>query len=213
MQCRYNPTMPGRSPSSSQRNVWDLICTVKKCLRLESRGLSRLTLLLSAFPSHHRSSSHCSKGCPSGACPGDSAPSKGPSAQSLCLLLQISVLKTDSRGRIAGINCTSPVLQSRAKMRLCNLKLVLLSKMFHQINCKRKQSVISYARLSTLSYVRSAFVDKNEGTLYSFKNGVPYLGYNEETNWILKDLAIAIYFQCINFCYFSTVFWEAECSL
>lgn len=202
--------MPGRSPRSSQRNVWDLIYTVKKCLRLESRGLSRLTLLLSAFPTHHRSSSHCSKGCPSGACPGDSAPSKGPSAQSLCLLLQISVLKTDSWSHVAGINCTSPVLQSRAKMRLCNLKLVLLSKMFHQIKCKRKQS---YACSSTLSYVRSAFVDKDEGTLYSFKNGVPYLGYNEETNCILKELAIAIYVQCINFCHFSTVLGEVECSL
>lgn len=122
MQCRCNPTMPGRSPSSSQRNVWDLIYTVKKCLRLESRGLSRLTLLPSAFPTHQRSGSCCSKGCPSGARLRGSTPSKGPSAQSLCLLLEISVLKADNRGHIAGIDCTSPVLQSRAKMRLCNLK-------------------------------------------------------------------------------------------
>lgn len=165
MQHRYDPTMPRRSPSSSQRNVWDLICTVKKCLRLESRVLPRLTLLPSAFPTHDRSSSHCRKGCPSGVHLGCSAPSKGPSAQSLCLLLEMSVLKPDSQGHVAGINCYSPVLQSRAKIRLCNFKLVLLSKIFHQINCKRKQSGIRYACLFTVSYERSDFVDKDEGIL------------------------------------------------
>lgn len=131
---------------------------------------------------------------PGGAAP----PARGPRLRA-CLLLEISVLQTDSWGHVAGINCTSPVLQSRAKMCLCNLKLVLLSKIFHQINCKRKQSVISYAHLSTLSYVKSAFVDKDKGTLYSFKNGVRCLGYDEETNWILKELASAIYCQCIHF--------------
>jgi len=145
---------------------------------------------------------------------GGHAPSKRPSAQGLCLLLEISVLKTDSWSHVAGINCTSPVLQSGAKMHLCNLKLVLLSKMFHQINCKRKQSVRSYARLSTLSCVRPACVDNDEGISYSFKNGVPFLGHSEETNWILKEMAIAIYFQCINFCHFSTVYEKqsAHCS-
>lgn len=76
-------------------------------------------------------------------------------------------------------------------MLLCNPKLVLLGKMFHQIKCRRKGSVINYACLSSLSYVRSAFADKGEDTLYSFKNGVPY----EEINWISKELAAAIYFS------------------
>lgn len=138
VQCQYDPTMPRRSPSSSQRNVWDFICTVKKCLRLESRVLSRLTLLPSAFPTHDRSSSHCRKGCLSGVCLRCSAPSKGPSAQRLCLLLEMSVLKRNNQGHVAGINWNSPVLQSRVKMCLCNFKLMLLSKMFHQINSKRK---------------------------------------------------------------------------
>lgn len=74
-------------------------------------------------------------------------------------------------------------------MLLCNPKLVLLGKMFHQINCRRKGSVINYACLSSLSYVRSAFADKDGDTLYSFENGVPY----EEINWISKELAAAIY--------------------
>lgn len=82
-------------------------------------------------------------------------------------------------------------------MCLCNLKLVLLSNMFHWINFKRKQLVTSDECLFTLSYVRSALVDKHEGTLSSF--------LNEKTNWILKDLAIAIYFQYMNFCHFSKV--------
>lgn len=90
-------------------------------------------------------------GLSKGSSPGGIAPSKGPSDQSLCLLLEISVLKPDSRSHIAGINCTSLVLQSRTKMCLRNLKPVLLSKMFHLINCKRQQPVISYARLCTLS--------------------------------------------------------------
>lgn len=174
--------MPGRSPSSSQRNVWALIYTEKKCLRLESRGFSRLTLLPSAFPTPPQKQLSPQQGLSKWSAFWGQHPSKGPSSQSLCLLLEISVLQTDSRSHVAGINCTSPVLQSRAKMCLCNLKLVLSSKMFHQINCKRKQSVISYARLSTLSYVRSAFVVKDEGTLYSCKNGMPYLGCSEEKN-------------------------------
>lgn len=108
-----------------------------------------------------------------------------------CLPSEISFLKANSPGHIAGINCTPPVLQSRAKMHLCNPKLVLLGKMFHQINCRRKGSVINYACLSSLSYARSAFADKDEDTLYSFKNGVPCEGIN----WISRELAAAIYFS------------------
>lgn len=112
---------------------------------------------------------------------------------------EISALQANSH--VTGINCTSPVSQSRAKMLLCNPKLVLLGKMFHQINCRRKGSVINYACLSSLSYVRSAWADKDEDILYSFKNGVPY----EEINWVSKELAPAIYFQCIRCCHFRTV--------
>lgn len=50
--------------------------------------------------------------------------------------------------------------------------------------------------------------------MYSIKNGVPHLGYDEETNQILKELGIVIYFQYINFCHFSTVYEKlsAHCS-
>lgn len=104
--------------------------------------------------------------------PGAVPPARGPRLTA-CLLWEISVLTADSQSHVTGINCTSPVLQSRAKLLLCNLSLVLLSEMFHQISCSRKQVDINHA--SMLGSVRSAFLAKDEGTLCSFKNGVQYL--------------------------------------
>lgn len=88
-------------------------------------------------------------------------------------------------------------------MLLCNLSLVLLSKMFHQISCSRKQVDINHR--SVLGSVRSAFLAKDEGTLYSFKNEVPYLVYDNEINRTLKEMAIAVSFQSITFCDCSAV--------
>lgn len=66
-------------------------------------------------------------------------PQQGALAHSLCLHLEISGLRADSLSHVMNIISTSPVLQFRAKMLLCNHNLVLLSKVFHQISCKWKR--------------------------------------------------------------------------
>lgn len=65
-------------------------------------------------------------------------PQQGVLAYSVCLHLEISGLRADSLSHVVNIISTSPVLQFRAKMLLCNHNLVLLSKMFHQISCEWK---------------------------------------------------------------------------